>query len=88
MTIVLLSEAITVGAGQAGAEVHGLDFARRSDRLASGSASGQDSPRSLALLAFLETNTEADVVVTVAGGVVAAPSRTQERPDAVPGTTP
>ena len=45
MTIVLLSEAITVGAGQAGAEVHGLDFARRSDRLASGSASGQDFPR-------------------------------------------
>ena len=26
MTIVLLSEAVSVGAGQAGAEVHGLDF--------------------------------------------------------------
>ena len=88
MTIVLLSEAITVGAGQAGAEVHGLDFARRSDRLGSGSASGQDSPRSLALLAFLETNTEADEAVTVAGGVAVALSRTQGRPADAPGTTP
>ena len=34
----------------------------------SGSASGQDFPRSLALLAFLETDTEAYVVVAVTGG--------------------
>ena len=33
---------------------------------------GQDSPRSLALLAFLETNTEAYIVETVAGGEVQA----------------
>ena len=49
---------------------------------------GQDSPRSLALLAFLETNTEADEGVTVAGGADVAPSRTQGRPVGVPGTTP
>ena len=37
-----------------------------------GSATGQDFPRSLALLAFLETDTEADVVVAGARGVVVA----------------
>ena len=37
--------AVSVGAGQAGAEVHGLGFGLRSVRLASGSASGQDFPR-------------------------------------------
>ena len=49
---------------------------------------GQDSPRSLALLAFLETNTEADDEATAAGGAGEALSRTQVRPDVVPGTTP
>ena len=37
--------AVSVGAGQAGAELHGLGFSRRLVRLASGSASGQDFPR-------------------------------------------
>ena len=40
------------------------------------------------LLLLLETNTEAEVVVTVAGGGVVALSRTQARPVAAPGTTP
>jgi hypothetical protein len=35
---------------------------------------GQDSPRSPALLAFLETNTEAHTVVAVTGGGAVAPS--------------
>ena len=39
-------------------------------------------------LDWLETDTEADVVVTVAGGDVVALSRTQVRPGAAPGTTP
>lgn len=42
----------------------------------------------LFLLALLESNTEADVVATVARGVVEALSRTQYRPVAAPGTTP
>ncbi|MDC1005119.1 hypothetical protein OAQ34_05800 [Opitutales bacterium] len=36
----------------------------------------------------METNTEADEVGTGAGGVAGAPSRTQARPGAAPGTTP
>ena len=40
------------------------------------------------LLAFLETNTEADIVVAVARGEVAALSRTKGRPGVAPGTTP
>ena len=39
-----------------------------------GSASGQDFLRSLASLAFLETNTEAQGVVAGTGLVVVAPS--------------
>ena len=49
---------------------------------------GQDSPRSPALLAFLETDTEATAAAAAARGVAAALSRTQGRSDADPGTTP
>ena len=41
-----------------------------------------------ALLAFLETNTEAEEDAAEARGEVVALSRTQERPVVEPGTTP